>query len=191
MAKQKKKTKNQVRIIGGKLKNSLLSFNDIDGLRPTGARSREVLFNWLMADIVNSTVLDAFAGSGALGFEALSRGAKQVVFLDKEPRVIQAITTQCHQFQCQTQTKIIQANALKWLKEGQITFDIILIDPPFANQYQQVVIDLIVEHHKLNKQGLLYIEQAKSEPLPLFPNTLKIHKTKQLGQVQMILAKKD
>jgi len=181
--------KNKVRIIGGKFKGTLLSFANIEGLRPSGSRCREVLFNWLMADINQSQVLDAFAGSGALGFEALSRGAQQVVFIDTSSLVQQQITTQCKKLNILSQTHIIQANTFDWLNTTKQCFDLIFLDPPFIQTDILPLFKLIIEHQLLNKNGFIYFEQDKKNALPELPSALIIYKKKELGQVRMFLIK--
>lgn len=122
----------EVRIIGGQWKRSVLPVPVSAGLRPTPSRVRETLFNWLGQDLSGWRVLDAFAGSGALGFEAASRGADEVLLLEREPllvRNLQAVQVRLKA----TQVRVIQAEAISWLRqpaqEGR--FDLIFLDPPF------------------------------------------------------------
>ncbi len=186
---RKKKPTNQVRITGGQLRGRVLSFADIKGLRPSGDRSREVLFNWLMPYLPDYNVLDAFTGSGALGFEALSRGAKTVTFLDNAPAVIKQIKHYSNLFKQQDKSIIQQADTFAWLADNQQRFDLIFLDPPFAFQSSSTLIELIEKNQTLNQNGLIYLEQDKSENLPQLSPHWEILKQKEMGQIRMTLIK--
>ena len=117
-ARVSKSTNHQLRIIGGEWRSRRLRFPEVDGLRPTLDRVRETLFNWLQFDIEGARVLDAFAGSGALGFESLSRGAKEVVFLEKHPKAA---------LQLKENLKLLGAsNAQVWAGDAQIWLELYL-----------------------------------------------------------------
>ncbi|PJD92567.1 MAG: 16S rRNA (guanine(966)-N(2))-methyltransferase RsmD [Legionella sp.] len=182
---------NAVRIIGGTYRGKKLSFPSIEGLRPTTDRIRETLFNWLMHDIRNARCLDAFAGSGALGFEAYSRGAAKVVLIEKNPAV-------CHHLQqiaasfMTPQLTVIQASAIEWLTaqktNHQQQFDVVFIDPPFANLALFQCIQLFEQSSLLIEGGLLYLESPHDLNLDLrFWHLLKSKKT---GQVTYALYQK-
>ncbi len=126
--KTTKTAKQQVQIIAGNYRHRKIHFAEIDGLRPTGARIRETLFNWLQPVIEGKTVLDLFAGSGILGFEALSRGAKQVTFVEKNPRAARQIQANITALGV-LQARLIQGDYHQGLN-GQ--YDIVLLDPPYA-----------------------------------------------------------
>lgn len=179
--------KNQLRIIGGQWKRRQLNFAPIEGLRPTPDRIRETLFNWLMWDIQNAKVLDVCAGSGALSFEALSRGAKHVVLIEPNIKQIPYLKEnftllQTHQF---TLIKDTAQNALPKLKEQ---FDLVFLDPPYSlnlwNELAVLIDPLLVEN------GFIYIEadQALSQ-LALPHNWIKIKEAK-AGSVQAGLFQK-
>ena len=174
--------KNQVRIIGGKWRGRKISFLDTTGLRPSPDRVRETLFNWLTPFLANTTCLDLFAGSGALGFEALSRGARKTIFVDKSRLVIQQIQKIQQQLNAQ-ETEFYCEDAIDFLKHSPTTFDIIFLDPPFHQNILIPSIKLIEERSLLNHLGHLYIVQPKNEKLISIPAHWKILKEKQAGQV--------
>ena len=171
-----------IRIIGGLYRGKKLHFPNINGLRPTPDRVRETLFNWLMHDIKNSRCLDAFAGSGALGFEAMSRGATSVVLIEQERMAFLNLKKTCSSFASKN-LSILQMDALDYLKQQALTnkepFDIIFLDPPFANK--QLLLDCIntlTQSNILKNEGMLYIESADEITLdPLVWESIKIKKT--------------
>ncbi len=124
----------EVRIIGGRFKRSALSVPTWPGLRPTSSRVRETLFNWLGQDLAGWRVLDAFAGSGALGLEAASRGAECVTMLECEPALARGIQSNVHKLGAQG-VSVVAADALAWMKQQALrqpgAFDLVLLDPPF------------------------------------------------------------
>jgi 16S rRNA (guanine966-N2)-methyltransferase len=122
-----------VRIIGGRLRGSKLPVADVPGLRPTADRVRETLFNWLQGEVAGARVLDLFAGTGALGFEAASRGAAEAVLLERDPRLAQALRDSATRLHADT-VRVEAADALAWLdRPPQGAFDVAFLDPPFAD----------------------------------------------------------
>lgn len=172
--------KQQVRIIGGQFRGKKLSFPEIEGLRPTPDRIRETLFNWLMQDVRDARCLDAFAGSGALGIEAYSRGAKRVVLIEQTALVFNHLKKICDGFNS-TKLTVIQANALDFLKNSNEQFDIVFLDPPFAANCWQSCLDSLAEGSCLGIGGLVYVES----PILIKPDeTLWLErKSKQAGNV--------
>ncbi|MDP2029126.1 MAG: 16S rRNA (guanine(966)-N(2))-methyltransferase RsmD [Thiobacillus sp.] len=148
---------NRVRIIGGHYRRRLLDFPDADGLRPTPDRVRETLFNWLGQDLPGWTCLDLFAGSGALGFEAASRGAARVVMIERDAKAIRALESNRATLGA-SQLDILRADALAWLANNRETFDLIFIDPPFDSGLAASVLPELAPH--LKSGGQAYIEQA-------------------------------
>lgn len=149
--------KQVIRIIGGQYRGKKLHFPEIDGLRPTPDRVRETLFNWLMNDVRDARCLDAFAGSGALGLEAFSRGASQVVFIEQSPQAhanLQKILTQFNS----PKLKIIKTDTLNYLQHSSEQFDLIFLDPPFAQNYIPDCLNYIVQNKLMATGGLVYIE---------------------------------
>lgn len=124
----------EVRIIGGRWKRSKLPVPALAGLRPTPDRVRETLFNWLGQDLSGWVVLDAFAGSGALGLEAASRGAAQVLLLEQDPGTVQLLNQNLRRLgAAPSQVRVQEADSLIWLqREASPSFDLIFLDPPYA-----------------------------------------------------------
>ena len=122
---------NSVRIVGGEWRRRILRFPDSEGLRPTPDRVRETLFNWLGQDLGGWSCLDLFAGSGALGFEAASRGATKVVMLDKSPRAVAALRENARLLHDPPGLEIIRGDALQYLASTNAKFDLIFLDPPY------------------------------------------------------------
>jgi len=127
----KKPTSNQVRIIGGQWRRRILHFPDVSGLRPTPDRVRETVFNWLGQRLDGLRCLDLFAGSGALGFEAASRGARAVVMVERD-RAAMAALKKNREMLGATQVELVPADGLRWLAGGDDRFDLIFLDPPFS-----------------------------------------------------------
>ena len=152
--------KNKIRIIAGKWRRRQLNFLPTNGLRPTPDRVRETLFNWIAPDIQGMHCLDLFAGSGALGFEALSRGAANVTFVDTSIKVVQQLKENCQQLDCHN-VDIQLSHATKFLKTNTKKFDLIFLDPPFQSTLLMDCLALLKVGEHLNKGALIYTEQAK------------------------------
>lgn len=176
-----------IRIIGGQFRGKKLSFPAIEGLRPTPDRVRETLFNWLMNTIHDSRCLDAFAGSGALGFEAFSRGAGKVVLVEQ---VSQAYTNLKKIALSFNSPKLVTLNqdACTYLQQTKDQFDIIFLDPPFARDHLPSCITILESTKTLAHGGLLYLESSQEAVLdPAIWEQLKLKKA---GQVFYGLYKK-
>lgn len=173
---------NQLRIIGGDWRGRKLPFPDGEGLRPTGDRMREVLFNWLSFELYGRRVLDLFAGSGALGLEALSRGAKQAVFLDTHPGVVRQIRENLLALSCTT-AEVVQADALSWLDQSQQGFDLVFLDPPFGQGLLSPVCHALQRSACLNEGALIYLEAEKGFDFNGMPEHWQLQKEKRSGQV--------
>lgn len=120
----------KLNIIGGNWRSRKLNFEEVQGLRPTPARVRETLFNWLQYDIIGSRCLDLYAGSGALGFEAASRGAASVVQVEYHPVACRHLHNNAQTLNA-PQISIVQQDVLQFLEQTQQTFDLVFLDPPF------------------------------------------------------------
>ncbi len=179
--------KQQLRIIGGQYRGKKLSFPEIEGLRPTPDRVRETLFNWLMHDIRSARCLDAFAGSGALGLEAFSRSAAEVVLIEQSPIVFNHLKKVVATFN-DSKLTVIQADTINYLQHTSATFDVIFLDPPFSKNYWEPCIETISKSSILIEQGLLYIESPQE--MSLDPTYWKKLKLKQAGQVFYALYQK-
>ena len=168
-----------VRIIGGHLKRSRLPVADKPGLRPTPDRVRETLFNWLGQDLSGARVLDAFAGSGALGFEAASRGAAEVLLLEQDAALVRSLRESQQRLQAAT-LRVEQGDALAWMARcAPSRFDLVLLDPPFGQGLHQRAIDVAIP--LLAEHGQLYVEAA--EPLSTLPDTVEIVRQSRAGAV--------
>ena len=169
-----------LRIIGGLYRGKKLSFPVIDGLRPTPNRVRETLFNWLMHSIRDARCLDAFAGSGALGFEAFSRGASQVVFVEQMPTAYTSLKKTALSFNTPALT-VIHQDACCYLQETRAQFDLIFLDPPFDKPELLGCMDTLAQSSVLVPGGLLYLETPTE--ILLAPEHWEQVKLKRAGQV--------
>ena len=152
----------QVRIIAGRWRGRRLAFPNAEGLRPSGDRVRETLFNWLQGDLPRARCLDLFAGSGALGFEAASRQAARVVMIEQNPEACRALLRNKAALST-TAIEIIQTDALSWLKanHGQYRpFDIVFLDPPFASNLLGDALHTLIDGNWLAPHALVYTEYA-------------------------------
>lgn len=159
------KPSNQVRIIGGDWRGRKLHFPSIDGLRPTPDRIRETLFNWLSTHISGAHCLDLFAGSGALGFEALSRGAGSCCFIDNNQQVLAALSSSIETLNCHDRATTILADSSLPLTLNQ-HIDLVFLDPPFASHLLLDTLDWLRNSPMINAETLIYIESAKGLALP-------------------------
>lgn len=186
---------NEVRIISGKWRRRKITFPNALDLRPTHDRIRETLFNWLQPYIENANCLDVFAGSGALGFEALSRAARSVTFYDINALVISALKKNAEILKADN--AIIQhadllnrsaAGRLRVLQDKDQKFDIIFCDPPFDKNLLLATCEKLVSDGLLNKNALIYLECKKgSVDFALLPSTFKIIKHKQTQTIDYLL----
>lgn len=147
---------NSVRIIGGQYRRRVLKFPDSEGLRPTPDRVRETLFNWLGQELDGWHCLDLFAGSGALGFEAASRGAARVVMIEQAPKVLAALRENAEMLQNPREIEIIRADAIQYLASPKAKFDLIFLDPPFKKGWIPRLEPLLPG--VLNEDGAIYVE---------------------------------
>lgn len=150
----------EVRLIGGLWRRSKLPVADLPGLRPTPDRVRETLFNWLGQDLAGWRVLDAFAGSGVLGFEAASRGAARVLLLEYNNRLITSLRSSQTRLDA-SQIEIHQADALHWMSRAEPgSFDLVLLDPPFgADLFERA---LSAARPLVGAEGLIYLEADRA-----------------------------
>ena len=138
-------SRNRVRIIGGQWRSRLVQFPDTAGLRPTPDRVRETLFNWLGQRLDGLACLDLFAGSGALGFEALSRGARRVVMVERDRAVVAALRASATKLEA-ANLDIVESDALRYLENARERFDVVFIDPPYAENLAPVVMPRLAPH---------------------------------------------
>ncbi len=175
-----------LRIVAGKWRSRLLPIADEPGLRPTSERIRETLFNWLASTIEGSRCLDLFAGSGALGLEALSRGAGEVVFVENSARAAAALKEAVNMLEA-SGAQIRKADAIKYLKSEPEPFDIVFLDPPFAADLLEDLCRLLSEGNWLAEGARVYLEQDRERPLPDLPDGWTILNDKTAGQVRYAL----
>lgn len=156
--------KGKVYIISGKLKGRKLSFKNHINIRPTTNRIRETLFNWLSKYIQNSYCLDCFAGSGALGLEAISQHAKFVTFLEIEKNTVFSLIKNTKELNI-SNLEIIQTNTLNWLKKPRKSYDIIFIDPPYNTKLIEKTIILLEQKKWIKNKSIIYIETKRNQPI--------------------------
>ncbi len=180
---------NKLRIIGGQWRGRKLEFPVIEAIRPTPDRVRETLFNWLQNDIVGARCLDLFAGSGALGLEALSRGAAHAVFVDREPRIGRYLRETLERLDSLA-GDVHTADSLRWLATLAQPFDIVFLDPPFGADVLPRVCQQLESGGWLASEALIYIESASSGALPALPAAWVLIKSKTAGQVGYYLARR-
>lgn len=187
MPKTLKPNSSQVRIIAGIWRGRKLNFPCVEGLRPTSDRVRETVYNWLMPYIRNAICLDLFAGSGALSFEALSRGAKEVYCLEKNPLIYSGLMENKKIFNADNLHPLC-ADALTWKLEKN--FDIVLLDPPFRKGILPTLLPRIGREIPLAPQAKIYLEAEKElELAPLLANHFRLLKSRTAGQVGYYLLK--
>jgi 16S rRNA (guanine966-N2)-methyltransferase len=175
--------RNEVRIIGGQWKRSRLAVLDRPGLRPTPDRVRETLFNWLGQNLGGQRVLDAFAGSGALGFEAASRGAAAVTLLENDPALVQRLRDAKLRLRADT-LQIVAADALAWMaRAAPASFDLVLIDPPFDRDLWSRALERAVP--LLAPGGMIYLEAPR--PWSELPAGCTLHRQARAGAVHFHL----
>ncbi|KRT55184.1 16S rRNA (guanine(966)-N(2))-methyltransferase RsmD [endosymbiont of Ridgeia piscesae] len=179
---------NQVRIIGGLHRGRRLPFADLPGLRPTGDRVRETLFSWLQPLIPGARCLDLFAGSGALGLEAASRGASQVVMLDSAPQAVAQLEQSRQLLRLGEVVSVMRADALAWLRGAATPFDIVFLDPPFGAQLLSECCRLLSENGWLAEGARIYLEDDAGRGLAP-PDGWELLREKRAGQVCFGLAR--
>ena len=175
----------RIRIIGGRWARRQLPVAAVPGLRPTGDRMRETLFNWLQFELPGARVLDAFAGTGALGLEALSRGAAEAVFVERHPKAARQLQANLRMLQADG-ARVVQEDALRFLDGAPESFDGVFVDPPFDAQLQQAVVERLAQGW-VKPGGWVYVEQPKKQPLPQVPVHWQLHRDKVAGEVRYLL----
>ena len=186
-----KRQSNSVRIIGGEFRSRKLDFPDANGLRPTGDRIRETLFNWLQDSIQGEDCLDLFAGSGALGFEALSRGAKRVDFIEKDRAAAAALENNIKRLDA-NQGNVFCADALQWI-DGRThqasKYGLVFLDPPFAGPLLAAAIAKLEDAEIMRPDCLVYVENDTHSEGVVIPSHWQEMKKKRAGAVNYSLLK--
>ena len=179
-----------LRIIGGEWRGRKLRFPPVLAIRPTPDRVRETVFNWLQGVTPGSRCLDLYAGSGALGLEALSRGAQEVVFVDAEPAVVRHIAGTLHELGCD-RGHVVRADAASYLARPATPFDVIFLDPPFAAPVLPEICHRVEAGGWLRGGGLAYLEAPAAAGAPELPTGWTLLRSKRAGEVGYHLARRD
>lgn len=173
----------RVRIIGGCWRGRKLDFPDSAGLRPTSDRVRETLFNWLAPVLPGASCLDLFAGSGALGFEALSRGAVSCVMVERNPLVLRHLGESVRKLDA-AGARLVQADSMQWIGTSHEQFDVVFIDPPFGNDLlvPARIVSLLDARGLLSAAPWVYVEQSSSTDQQL-PDGFSAFRQQRAGNV--------
>jgi len=172
----------QLRIIAGKWRSRKLAFPPLENLRPTPDRVRETLFNWLQPDVPGSMCLDLFAGSGALGFEAASRGAGEVIMVEKNRDASSALSRNIGMLEAGN-IQLVVDDALEWLMQNQRVFDIVFLDPPYKAGLLGRCCELLQNGKNLTENAKIYVEHASGDEKFYIPDSWECLKHKSAGQV--------
>jgi 16S rRNA (guanine966-N2)-methyltransferase len=183
-------TQSNIRIIGGKWRSRKVSFETKDTLRPTPDRVRETLFNWLSPHVAGADCLDLYAGSGVLGLEALSRGAKSAIAVEADRANAKCIEQNQKILQTDALT-VLNKNVLDWLTREYKTFDIVFADPPYKDNLLQQTLQLLEQHNWLKVNSLIYFEQDQPLDPKMLPATWSIWRESKAGRVYYYLAIKE
>ena len=170
-----------MRIIAGQAKGHRINCLQGSSIRPTQDRVREAIFSSLSVKVVGARVLDLFAGTGALGLEALSRGAQQAVFVDKDPQTIRLIKENSQHCKLDQNTTIIQKDVFEYLNSQQGQYDLIFADPPYYKGYYDQLLLVIDQKQLLSPEGTLVIEIPRELALPAPIGSLTCQKTRKYG----------
>jgi 16S rRNA (guanine966-N2)-methyltransferase len=185
--------RNSVRIIAGGWRGRRVSFPDVPGLRPTPDRVRETLFNWLQQTIVDARCLDLFAGSGALGLEALSRGAKALVFVEQAQMAARALQAELGRLGGALKGRVVEMGASRFLRSPAESFggpfDVVFLDPPFGQNALTEYIPPLAAGDWVKSGGVVYLENEKSAGVPQLPPHWELLKSKSAGEVGYHLAR--
>ena len=174
--------RNSVRIIAGVWRGRRIHFPDMPALRPTPDRVRETLFNWLQHSIADTRCLDLFAGSGALGLEALSRGAREVVFVEQFPAAARTLQEQLARLGGAAKGRIFQMGAARFLRAPAAPFDLAFLDPPFGANALAEYIPLLDGGGWLKQGALVYLENERTAGVPPLPIHWELLKSKSAGE---------
>lgn len=184
MRRAPKKVASQLRIIGGMWRGRKLRFPDRPGLRPTGDRVRETLFNWLEPELAGAYCLDLFAGSGALGIEALSRGAARCDFVDADREALTAVEQHLNMLDASDRSTLQCGSAAEYLSAAQGGWDIVFVDPPFEAQLGESTLQQIATAGCLSNNNRVYYETSLSNPEPIPEMLYEVVREKTAGDVR-------
>jgi 16S rRNA (guanine966-N2)-methyltransferase len=185
--------RNSVRIIAGAWRGRRVNFPDMPALRPTPDRVRETLFNWLQHSIADMRCLDLFAGSGALGLEALSRGAKALVFVEQAQMAARGLTAELARLGGTSRARVVEMGASRFLRTpGDVygaPFDVVFLDPPYRQGALAEFIPLLDAGGWIKPGGLVYLENERDAGVPALPSHWELLKSKSAGEVGYHLAR--
>jgi 16S rRNA (guanine966-N2)-methyltransferase len=171
-----------LRIIAGTWRGRRLRFPPQAQIRPTPDRVRETLFNWIGPRVPGARCLDLFAGSGALGLEALSRGASEVTFVETDAIAVRELRARLTEWRA-IGARVEQSDAIRFLAGAPQTFDIVFLDPPFSSDLLRESFRALEERHWLAAEALIYVETDARTGLPPLPGSWRVSKAKQAGAV--------
>lgn len=177
------RTRNQLRIVGGDFRGRRLHFPDARGLRPTADRVRETLFNWLQGRLNGCRALDLFAGSGALGFEALSRGSAELVFVEQARAVAEQLRENIELLGLGERAQVEKMDARRFLaRQPDHRFSLVFVDPPFADRLLAAVCERLETAGWLAPDAWVYLEQDSHQAWPGLPANWQLYREGQAGQ---------
>ena len=177
----------RLRIVAGNWRSRLLDVADVEGLRPTSERVRETLFNWLTPRIHGARCLDLFAGTGALGLEALSRGAHSAVFVERSSVAVRQLRKNIDILDAKG-ARVVHMSASDFLRnERNGPFDVVFLDPPFAKDLLSETCRLLADGGLLTEAAVVYLELARDQDMPTLPEGWQVSKDRTAGKVRYAL----
>jgi 16S rRNA (guanine966-N2)-methyltransferase len=184
---EKKSQPGRLRIVAGNWRSRLLDIADVPGLRPTSVRIRETIFNWLAPRLAGARCLDLFAGTGALGLEALSRGAAHCVLIEKSAKAAETLRANVAKLQASGAVVYAMDARKVLLQPVEQKFDIVFLDPPFSANLQYELCQLLQDSSMLADDARVYIEEDRAQPAVELPATWQVLKSKNAGNVRYSL----
>lgn len=178
-----------VRVIAGNWRGRRIPFPQVAEVRPTPDRVRETLFNWLQGEVADRRVLDLFAGSGALGLEALSRGAREAVFVEQHHVVAEALVANLSRLGA-VGGAVINGDVFEYLRRAPRSFDLVFLDPPFAQGRLTELCTLLEQGGWLNASAVIYIERAADADAPVVPVNWTMVREMRAGEVRSSLLRR-
>ena len=179
--------KNSIRISGGYLKGKNIPFDHKNSLRPTSNKLREILFDWLQFEIEDFKCLDLFAGTGALGIEAISRGAKNSFFIELNKKNYLLIKSNLKKLELESKTTVLFKDAMSWASKNDLSkFNLIFADPPFDKNIEEKVLEVLATNKTLSSACKIYLEHSKFSSIEI-PSSFTILKEKNVGDVKAYL----
>ena len=179
--------KNSIRISGGHLKGKNIPFDHKTSLRPTSNKLREILIDWLQFEIEDFECLELFAGTGALGIEAISRGAKNSFFIELNKKNYLLIKSNLKKLELESKTTVLFKDAMSWASKNDLSkFNLIFADPPFDKNIEEKVLEVLATNKTLSSACKIYLEHSKFSSIEI-PSSFTILKEKNVGDVKAYL----